>query len=91
MLNMNEELKKLVATQVNVADTLSLECGSTVFFLKPYDIVYVPRTGLADAAEVSRDLREVMMFRGWNINLSPIGNVIDLDGSSASTPNIISN
>ncbi|NOQ34308.1 MAG: sugar transporter [Methylococcaceae bacterium] len=77
VLRRNDELKKLVATQVNVEDILNLECGSKAFFLKPYDIVYVPKTGLAEAAEIGRDLKDTMMFRGWGINLSPVGDVLD--------------
>ncbi len=78
VLRRNDELKKLIATKVDVEEILDFECGSKAFFLKPFDIVYVPKTGLAEAAQVGKDLKDTMLFRGWGINLSPIGNVLDV-------------
>ena len=39
--------------------------GSEMFFLKPNDIVYVPKTWLKKAAEVAKDLADMIFFRGW--------------------------
>ncbi|MEY3879309.1 MAG: hypothetical protein RIQ94_104 [Pseudomonadota bacterium] len=77
ILRRNEQAKKLVATLIDAEAALNWQCGSQSFYLKPNDMVYVPRTGLADAAEVARDLKDTIMFRGWGINLNPVGNFIN--------------
>jgi polysaccharide export outer membrane protein len=76
VLRRHEKEKKLVATQVDVASLLEFECGSQMFFLKPYDIVYVPKSDMAEAADMMRDIANITLFRGWSVNLSPIGNVL---------------
>lgn len=62
--------KKLVATRVNLSDSLALNDESKFFYLMPNDIVYVPKTWLSNAADVMRDLSNVLLFRGWSIGMN---------------------
>ena len=40
--------------------------------LQPFDIVYVPKTWVANAnVFVDQYIRGLLMFRGWSINLNP--------------------
>jgi polysaccharide biosynthesis/export protein len=59
--------KKMVAVRVDLKKTLSFGSGSEMFFLKPNDIVYVPKTWLKKAAEVAKDLADMVFFRGWGL------------------------
>lgn len=59
---------KMVATKVNVRNTLWMKSGAKYFYLLPDDIVYVPQRTLSRAADISRDLQDVMAFRGWSLS-----------------------
>lgn len=56
---------RMVAARVDVKKTLAFGKGSQAFFLQPSDIVYVPKGWLRSAAEIAKDLSELMFFRGW--------------------------
>jgi polysaccharide export outer membrane protein len=56
---------KLVATRVDLARNVDLASGSPYFFLMPDDIVIIPKTRLATAAEVARQIGDVTFYRGW--------------------------
>ena len=61
----------MVATRVNLE---KYPCRSTndskFFFLQPNDIVYVPQTWISKAAEVARDIGNMIFFRGWGLGFS---------------------
>lgn len=59
---------KMVAVRVDLKKTLSFGRGSEMFFLKPNDVVYVPKTWLKKAAEVAKDLADMVFFRGWALS-----------------------
>lgn len=62
---------QLVATRVDVARSLDLSADRAFFILQPDDIVLVPKTRLSLAAEVVRNITDILMFRGWSgINFS---------------------
>jgi len=61
---------KLVATRIDVRKSLDLSGTGSFFYLQPDDIVLVPKTGISEAAEIARDIANIMMFRGWGVNLS---------------------
>jgi polysaccharide export outer membrane protein len=56
---------KLVATRVDLSKNIDLSSGSAYFFLMPDDIVVVPKTRLATAAEVARQVGDITFYRGW--------------------------
>ncbi len=60
---------KLVATTVNVQNTLTPHKDDRFFNLKPDDIVYVPKTRRATLAEAHRDIADILFFRGWSIGM----------------------
>lgn len=60
---------KLVATTVNVQNTLTPQKDDRFFNLKPDDIVYVPKTLRATLAEAHRDIADILFFRGWSIGM----------------------
>jgi len=64
--------KKIVATRVDVASTLAIREGGTQFYLAPDDIIYVPATTLSTSAEIMEDVRKLILFRGWGINIESV-------------------
>lgn len=61
--------KKLTATRLNLASNLAADQDSSFFFLRPDDIVFVPRTGLSETAEAMRYVSDILFFRGWGSSL----------------------
>jgi polysaccharide export outer membrane protein len=63
---------KLVATRVNVKNLASRTESerARVFYLQPDDIVWVPRTWISKAAEVARDIADILFFRGWGVGFT---------------------
>lgn len=61
---------KLIATRVDLKAALAMKEGSDFFYLKPDDIVYVPKTWISKAAEVARDISDIIFFRGWSLGFS---------------------
>lgn len=62
---------KMVATRVDVKRNLDLSTNGAYFFLMPDDIVIVPKTRLATAAEVARQIGDITFYRGWSgVNVS---------------------
>ncbi len=61
---------KLTATRVNLNNTLRFNSDSKFFYLQPNDIVYVPQTFISSAAEVARDIGDIIFFRGWSVGFS---------------------
>jgi polysaccharide export outer membrane protein len=61
---------KVVATKIDFRNTLTAKGGYTLFFLKPDDIVYVPKKVITEAGELMRDLADVLLFRGWSVGFS---------------------
>lgn len=64
--------KKIVGTRVDVASTLAMRAGGTQFFLAPDDIVYIPETKLSARATIMENIRRMILFRGWGVNIDTI-------------------
>jgi len=62
--------KKFVAHQVNLKELLAKNEGSAFFYLRPDDLVYVPKRGLSKAALVMDEISQILMFRGWGFSFS---------------------
>ncbi len=56
---------KMVAKKLDIRKFLDMESDTDIFFLAPDDIVYVPRRGTASWAELSQEIADILMFRGW--------------------------
>ena len=59
---------RIIATRVNVSNTLSLRKGTKLFYLEPDDIVYIPKTFINKAAELARELESITFFNGVNLS-----------------------
>lgn len=62
-----ENNRKVVARRVNLKSTLALGPEGEYFYLKPDDMVYVPRTNLSSMARVMTQVGEMFWFRGWSL------------------------
>jgi len=60
---------KMIATRLDLKDTLSFSKGNRFFFLQPDDIVYIPKTWLTSAAEVAKKIASLLFFNGWGVGL----------------------
>lgn len=63
---------RVVSRTLDLRKKLTLHADEPFFYLRPDDILYVPKTALASRAEIMRDVADLMMFRGW-------GSSIDVD------------
>ncbi|MBI5233076.1 MAG: polysaccharide biosynthesis/export family protein [Deltaproteobacteria bacterium] len=57
---------KMVATRVDLDKTMKFETKSSLFYLQPDDIMYVPETRISKAADVARDIADIIFYRGWS-------------------------
>lgn len=62
---------KLVAKRLDLTKTLAFDKGARLFYLRPDDVVYVPRKGIFNAADLSMALGDIIFFRGWSIGIRP--------------------
>ena len=62
--------KKWVARSLNLKDITQLRRCSAFFYLKPGDIVFVPKTRIANLAQLMRQISEITLFRGWSFGIS---------------------
>jgi len=61
--------KKIVGTSIDLRSTLSVEEKANFFYLKPDDILYLPKRNLASIGDIMEDVGRVLLFRGWSIGL----------------------
>ncbi len=62
--------KKMVATRVNLQNTLAMADDGTLFYLLPDDVIYLSATPLSDAAHIASQIADVLFFRGWGLGFS---------------------
>lgn len=62
--------QRMVATRVDLADTLTFNEKAQLFYLASDDIVFVPKTQLSQAAEIARNISDILFFRGWGVSFS---------------------
>ena len=60
--------KKLIARRINLHNLLSLKETSSFFFLKPDDIVFIPKTQISTLANLMRQLGDIAFFDGWSLS-----------------------
>ena len=60
--------QKLIARRVNLKNLMTLTDSEAFFFLKPEDIVYVPRTQISTLAILMRQIADIALFNGWDIS-----------------------
>lgn len=71
--------RKIIATRLNLKNQLTLKKNAAFFFLRPDDLVYVPRRKLASWAQTMNEIADVLMFNGWSTGYS-LGDDVDWVG-----------
>jgi len=57
--------RRIIARRLNLHNRFELNSADDFFYLRPDDIVYVPKTRISELAQLSTRIREFLMFRGW--------------------------
>lgn len=71
--------QKLIARRVNLKNLMTLKDSTAFFFLKPEDIVYVPKTQISSLAILMRQIADIALFNGWSISGGRMDWVDDLN------------
>jgi len=69
--------KKRIARSLNLKNITSADKKSAFFYLKPDDLVYVPKTRISKLAQLMQQVSQVTMFNGWSYGL---GETVDWIG-----------
>ena len=59
---------KFIASRLDLKNLLSLKDQSMFFYLRPDDIIYIPKRTITTLAELMRDIADIAFFRGWGIS-----------------------
>lgn len=59
--------QKLIARSVNLENLLELKDSEAFFFLKPEDIIYIPKTKISSLAVLMQQIADIALFDGWSI------------------------
>ena len=62
--------ERRIARSINLENVSQVQRGSAFFYLRPDDIVYVPRTRIASLAQLMRQVSDITMFNGWSFGIS---------------------
>lgn len=60
--------RKVMAKALNLKDRLTLQKGAAFFYVRPDDLIYVPRRKLSTLAQTMTELQNIVGFRGWGIS-----------------------
>jgi len=60
--------KRMVATRTDMKSLLGFGEKQRLFYLRPDDIIVVPKMRIAQMADISGYLSQALMFRGWGIS-----------------------
>ncbi|MFH1134704.1 MAG: polysaccharide biosynthesis/export family protein [Pseudomonadota bacterium] len=70
---------QVTATRLNMEGVLEMEPFAPYFYLKPYDLVYIPKTNIATAAHLMSQVGNIIWFRGWSLGMDVFNRgIIDL-------------
>ena len=66
---------KMVGMRVDAHSSLHLKKNSFFFYLKPNDVIFVPKTTISKIGDVAEDIQRMLMFNGWgfSIEVTPFG------------------
>ncbi|MBI4709745.1 MAG: SLBB domain-containing protein [Nitrospirae bacterium] len=66
-----KQYDRMIATRIDFANKFNNNNREYKFFyLKPDDILYVPKRPINKAAELMRDISEILLFRGWSLGFN---------------------
>ncbi len=60
---------KMVGTRVDARSALHLRKNSFFFYLKPDDVLFVPKTTISKIGDVAEDVQRMLFFNGWGFSL----------------------
>jgi polysaccharide export outer membrane protein len=60
--------QKLIARRVDLKNLMTLADSKAFFFLKPEDIVFVPKTQISSLGILMRQIADIALFNGWSIS-----------------------
>lgn len=60
--------KNRVARKIDVVSALVGTEKASLIYLKPDDIIYVPKSSMTSMAEVMAQLQQIILFSGWSIS-----------------------
>lgn len=61
--------EELVARRLYLDQSVFLGGNKAPIYLQPDDVIFVPRSRLATAAQIARELQELILFRGWQLTI----------------------
>lgn len=68
-----EHEKKRIARSLNLKSVSNVKTESQFFFLKPEDIVFVPKTRIASLGELMRQIADIALFNGVGDSVDWVG------------------
>lgn len=60
---------EMATVKVDLSKILSPEKQGTYFYLKPDDIIYIPRKDFFEFADIVQSISNIIMFRGWSVSI----------------------
>lgn len=64
--------KKQIARSLNIKKLLNLDQSQSFFYVRPDDVVYVPKTSIGSTGELMRQIADVILFNGWGASIGDI-------------------
>jgi len=69
--------KKRIARSLNLKNITNVKRDSAFFYLKPDDLVYIPKTRISNLAQLMQQVSQIALFNGWGYGL---GETVDFIG-----------
>jgi polysaccharide export outer membrane protein len=63
---------KQIARSLNLKALLDMQQDSSFFFLRPDDVLYVPKSSIGSTGELMRQLADIILFNGWGASINDI-------------------
>ncbi len=57
--------RKVIARRLDLKDVLHASRQAAFFYLRPDDVIYVPRTKISTLAQLMRQIADIALFNGW--------------------------
>ncbi|MEO5357042.1 MAG: polysaccharide biosynthesis/export family protein [Nitrospirae bacterium YQR-1] len=61
---------KITATIIDLDEVVTTKDRAELFMLNPDDVVYVPKRTLSQIADITRDISDILFFKGWSVGFS---------------------
>jgi len=64
--------RRQIARSLNLKALLNMDGDSQFFFLRPDDVLYVPKSSVGATGELMRQLADIILFNGWGASIADI-------------------